>query len=228
AAGVLVALPIASAATPPPKSTSPPTISGTPQVGQTLTAGNGSWSGKPTRYTYQWRRCDSSGNNCNPISAATSSTYTATSNDLGNALVATVTALNSGGSATAVSAPTAVELGRPSGRASAAAPTIAGTPQAEQTHTAGNGSQNGTQPISYTYQWQRCDSSGNNCNPISAATSSTYTATSNDLGNALVATVTALNSGGSATAVSAPTAVVTALPSTTYYVDCQGSDSNDG
>jgi len=43
AAGVLVALPIASAATPPPKNTSPPTISGTPQVGQTLTAGNGSW-----------------------------------------------------------------------------------------------------------------------------------------------------------------------------------------
>src|SRR5207237_3898602 len=127
AAGVLVALPIASAATPPPKSTSPPTISGTPQVGQTLTAGNGSWSGKPTRYLYQWRRCDSSGNNCNPISAATSSTYTATSNDLGNALKATVTASNSGGTASAGSAPTPVVPALPSPTSNAAPPTIART-----------------------------------------------------------------------------------------------------
>src|SRR5207248_11131028 len=39
-----------------PKNTSPPTISGTAKVGQTLTADPGSWSGNPTSYAYHWQR----------------------------------------------------------------------------------------------------------------------------------------------------------------------------
>ena len=45
-----------------PVNTSLPTISGTAKVGQRLSAGVGSWSGSPTSYTYQWRRCNTSGN----------------------------------------------------------------------------------------------------------------------------------------------------------------------
>ncbi len=93
----------------PPVNTQPPTISGTPQSGQTLTANPGSWSGtQPIAYAYQWQRCDSSGTGCNPISGAVSSTYTATDSDVGSTLRVAVTASNVAGQATATSSPTAV------------------------------------------------------------------------------------------------------------------------
>lgn len=40
-----------------PVSLSAPTVSGTPAVGQTLTADPGAWSNNPTGYSYQWQRC---------------------------------------------------------------------------------------------------------------------------------------------------------------------------
>jgi hypothetical protein len=39
----------------PPVNSSPPTISGTPQVGQTLTSTTGTWTNNPTSYARQWR-----------------------------------------------------------------------------------------------------------------------------------------------------------------------------
>jgi hypothetical protein len=82
----------AQAASLPPSNTSPPTISGTAQEGQTLTASPGSWTRHPTSYAYQWQRCDSSGGNCSPISGATAASYTATSADVGSTLRVAATA----------------------------------------------------------------------------------------------------------------------------------------
>src|SRR6202023_2035296 len=72
--------PTASAATSavlpaPPVNTSPPTISGTAQQGQTLTETHGAWSNSPTGYTYQWLQCDSAGANCTTITNANGQTY---------------------------------------------------------------------------------------------------------------------------------------------------------
>ena len=91
-----------------PGNTQAPTISGTTQVGSTLTAANGSWSGSPTGYVYAWNRCDQTGSSCAAIGGATASTYQLKSVDVGATLRVTVTATNSAGSTSSTSVPTAV------------------------------------------------------------------------------------------------------------------------
>jgi hypothetical protein len=101
-----------------PVSSKPPTISGTPQEGQTLTANLGTWTGgQPQTFTYQWRRCDSTGGSCADISGATASTYPLKSVDIGHTVRVRVTAHNSLGARSATSTPTGViqKAGVPSG-----------------------------------------------------------------------------------------------------------------
>ena len=87
-----------------PSNTSVPTITGTAQQGQTLTASHGAWTGSPTSYAYQWQRCASS---CSNISGATGTTYAVQSSDVGDTIDVVVTATNASGSGHATSAKTA-------------------------------------------------------------------------------------------------------------------------
>src|SRR5205823_2914831 len=92
-----------------PSNTSLPPISGRPQMGQTLPADPGVWTGtQPISYGYQWRSCDQDGANCLDILDANSQTYTLTVSDVGNTVRVAVTASNTGGSSTATSDQTAV------------------------------------------------------------------------------------------------------------------------
>ena len=97
-----------------PSVTSDPTITGTPQQGQTLSASTGSWSGTSLTYAYQWQRCNTAGASCSPVAGATNASYLLGSADLGSTMRASVTASNSWGSATASSAATAVVVAPPS------------------------------------------------------------------------------------------------------------------
>lgn len=54
-------------------------------------------------------------------------------------------------------------------------------------------------PITYTYQWQRCDSMGANCVDIGGATSAAYTVVSADVGSKLRSKVVAADGGGAPT-----------------------------
>jgi hypothetical protein len=103
---------VVAAATSPaaPSNTAPPTISGTPKVGQTLTAAPGSWSGNPTSFAYQWQRCDADVAACSNLVGATSTTYVVPLADLGYRLRVIVTAKSAKGSANATSAITTVVI----------------------------------------------------------------------------------------------------------------------
>lgn len=91
-----------------PANTAVPTLTNSyPKVGTTYKVWNGTWSNSPGSYGYQWKRCNASGGECVAIAGAADQSYTVVSADSGHALVAEVTATNSGGSASAVTAPSA-------------------------------------------------------------------------------------------------------------------------
>jgi len=96
-----------------PASTAPPTISGTPAQGQTLTALEGSWTGSPSTFAYRWQRCETTGAACTDIAGAAGKTYAVAAADVGSTLRVVVSALAGGASAGATSAPTAVVQGPP-------------------------------------------------------------------------------------------------------------------
>src|SRR5207244_3088045 len=75
-----------------PQNSARPTILGDAFVGETLTATNGSWTGNPTGYTYQWLRCDANGAFCFAVPGATGKTYGVQFADVYSTLRARVTA----------------------------------------------------------------------------------------------------------------------------------------
>ena len=192
-----------------PANTAPPTITGTPQVGQTLTANNGTWTNSPTSFAYQWLRCNPGGNACANVANGTQKTYTLVGADAGRTIRVRVTATNADGSASAESAQTAPITPAVStdGPRNTEPPTISGTPKVGETLTANEGSWTAN-PTSYSYQWQRCDADVATCSSVTGATGKTYGVRTADLGYRLRVAVTARNAKGSATASSAISAVV--------------------
>jgi hypothetical protein len=226
-----------------PANTASPTITGTVQVGQVVTASNGTWSGSlPMTYKYRWQICSSGlllvvgipalpgPVSCGDIPGATSSSYTIQDWEVGldaasssvsavevgqtaigsltYTLRVVVTATNAGGQEEAVSDQTSAVL--PAAPVNTSLPTIS----VSDPPTVGDYvsvSSIGTWTSYWddiAYQWQRCDSSGNNCSDISGATSSSYLMQAADVGSELRVTITESNAGGSGSASSLPTAVV--------------------
>lgn len=83
-----------------PTNTLLPSIAGIAQVGQTLTAIPGSWTGEPT-FTYQWKKGAAN------IAGATGLTYVPIAGDVGAAISVVVTATNPAGNLAATSGATA-------------------------------------------------------------------------------------------------------------------------
>ncbi len=193
-----------------PVNTAVPAVNGQAVQGQTLSTSNGSWSGGPASYAYGWEDCNSAGGSCTSIAGATSSSYTLQAGDVGHTVRSVVTATNAGGSASASSAATAtVAAPPPAAPVNTAVPAVSGQAVQGQTLSTSNGSWSGG-PASYAYGWEDCNSAGGSCTSIAGATSSSYTLQAGDVGHTVRSVVTATNAGGSASASSAATGVVTA------------------
>lgn len=191
-----------------PSNTTPPAVSGTPKVGQQLTVSNGSWTGSPTSYAYQWQRCTST-TACVDVVGATKQTYTAVAADAGRTLRAIVTASNADGKSTANSNQTDV-VAASGGPQSTGRPTITGTATVGETLTASNGGWTGS-PTSFGYQWLRCDTNGAFCFTIAGATGRTYGVQFADVYSTLRVRVTAKNTEGTTAARSDATDLVQPL-----------------
>jgi hypothetical protein len=104
-------------------------------------------------------------------------------------------------------------------------PTISGAATYGSTLTEGHGTYNPA-ATGYAYQWQDCDSSGNNCTGIEGATGPSYRVAAGDIGHRIVVTETASNGAGATTTLnSAPTAVVPATPVTLTTRQTSGTTS---
>ena len=207
----------------PPVNIVEPTITGTFVLGRFLSASVGSWNGAtPLTYAYQWLRCPAdgglpNGTNCESISDATSSSYTLSAEDVGHPMRIRVTASNVLGSQTVASNASAAVQSSATSTTQAPrntrVPSISGTPAQGAILFASVGTWTGTTPLTYTYQWLRCEADGGGaagagCAAITGATIAQYTLTLTDLGRRLRVQVTARNTSGTATATSDPTALV--------------------
>ena len=179
-----------------PGNTVLPAISGTTTVGSTLTTTNGTWTGSPTSYTYQWLR------NSVAISGAIASTYVLTGADTSMAISCQVTATNSTGSTPANSNVLSIPAIAP---VNTALPTISGVGAVGNNLSCSTGAWNNT-PTGFTYQWKR---GGAN---ISGATSSAYTLVVADATTSITCAVTASNAAGNATATSSPLTIAAVVP----------------
>lgn len=163
-----------------------PTLTGTSQVGKTLTARSGTWAPTPDRLTYSWQR-----DGFQTIAGAASPTYTLTAADKGHRLRAIVTASKAGYvSSTRSSAYTdPIAAGTAAkGFVKAPFPRITGRPKVRRTLIAWAGTWSPA-PSSVSYRWYRSGVL------VRGVTGRTYRLTRPDVRKRIRVIVTASKSG---------------------------------
>ena len=220
--------------------TGAPTITGTAQVGQTLTAGTTAIMDADgltsVSYTYQWIRVATDNTETN-ISSATASTYMLVAADQGTTVKVTVSFTDDANNPETLTSAATATVSAAANTLATGAPTITGTAQVGQTLTAGTTAimdADGLTSVSYTYQWIRVATDNTETN-ISSATASTYTLVAADQGTTVKVTVSFTDDannpetltsaatatvGATATAPTVSNVAVTSTPAsgTTYYL----------
>jgi hypothetical protein len=184
-----------------PTNTVLPTISGTLAVGQSVTAGSGSWDATPSSISYQWYRCSTAlSTSCVQIAGATTISLKLIPADGGNFLQLQVTALSAGGGTTASSQISSRVVVQP---IATVIPVITGVVQLGSTLTLTTGTWNDVITPIYNYKWQRCTSLEiSSCADIPSATNPTYTVTISEIGMYIRGAVTVVATANNLTAVS--------------------------
>ena len=172
--------------------TGAPTITGTEQVGEVLTAdasGIADENGlENARFAYQWLRND--GNSDAGIQGATGPSYTLTTADVSHTIKVKVNFVDDDGYEETVTSAATGTVNRPPNALPTGLPTITGTAEVGEVlraDTSGIEDANGLSSPGFTYQWLRKD--GNTDTPISGETGSTYTVLASDTGSAFKVSV---------------------------------------
>ena len=185
--------------------TGTPTISGTAQVGETLTVSTTGIADADgltnVSYSYQWLADDVE------ISGATGSGYTLTASDQGKAIKARVSFTDDAGNAETLTSIATAAVAAANNSATGS-PTIGGTAQVGETltvSTTGIADTDGLTNATFTYQWLADDTE------ISGATDSSYTLVAGDQSKAIKVKVSFTDDAGNAeTLTSIATASVAA------------------
>ena len=198
--------------------TGAPTISGTAQVGETLTANTSGIADADGRtnatFSYQWLADDAD------INGATGSTYTLADSDEGKAAKVRVSFTDDAGNHETLTseATDAVAAATQTNSPVIGAPTISGTAQVGETltaNTSGIADADGLSNVQYEYQWLADDAD------ISGATNATYTLVAEDEGKAIKVQVSftddegneeSLTSGATDVVVARPNSPATGAP----------------
>ncbi|MGH2864206.1 MAG: LamG-like jellyroll fold domain-containing protein, partial [Solirubrobacteraceae bacterium] len=192
-----------------------PQIEGTLREGVPVTGQAGMWSGlEPFAFALQWQACRNG--TCTGIEGATGASYTPTHGQVEATLQLAVSATDGAGHAKATSAPSTPVEGKPYNRAvpviSGEATDGAGAKVGEELRVS-EGSWWAFPPRStLAYVWEACKGKKKCSVAEGAGDSPGYRVGEGELGKTLRATVTATNSLGSSSAVSAATAAVVAGP----------------
>ena len=193
-----------------------PVISGTAQVGETLTAdttGIGDGNGLDrVKFRFQWVSHDGSADT--DIANATDSTYTLVADDAGKTIKVRVAFTDRGGySESLTGGETATVAARPNSPATGA-PSVTGTAEVGKTLTAdisGIADDDGLSGATFSYQWIANDGSADT--DIQDATDSTYTLVADDEGKTVKVQVSFTDDAGNEeTLTSAATDAVASLP----------------
>ena len=193
-----------------------PTISGTVEVGETLTADTSGIADSEgltnVSYRYQWVRND--GSTDSDIQDATGTSYSLVDADEGRTIKVKVSFTDDAGNEeTLTSVATASVAARPNSPATGA-PTISGTVEVGETLTAdtsGIADSEGLTNVSYRYQWVRND--GSTDSDIQDATGTSYSLVDADEGRTIKVKVSFTDDAGNEeTLTSAATASVAAAP----------------
>jgi len=191
-----------------PENLVPPSVSGAPKEGSTLTATTGTWANNPTSYVYKWQRCGTDGTGCKDVQSGSKNTYTLTAADVLHTVRVVVTGVNADGRGDAAPSRATAVISSKSGPTNSVPPSIdVQRPKAGDRVTASPGTWSPT-PTSYAYQWQRCDTDNGTCLNILLARSATYVVRFSDVGSKLRVLVTAKTNSGSTSRYSATTAYV--------------------
>jgi hypothetical protein len=195
-----------------PVNTALPTIGGTAEVPNTLTVTAGTWTGTPGAPTYQWQRCDGTGEVCADVAGATGAAYVLADGAECSTFQVVETVANAFGSASAVSGITAVvgpcnPATEDPAPLNEAPPTIEGTPAVGATLTVQRGGWSFAvgEP---THRWQRCDAAGTGCADVAGATADSYVPAAGDACATFRVVETVSNATGSDSATSDATGVV--------------------